>query len=373
MEGEDKAALVVDNGSGMVKAGMAGDDAPRSVFPSIVGRPKVKPTMVGADNKEVYVGDEAQVKRNSLKLTYPIEYGIVSSWDGMEKIWHHTYYNELCVAPEEHSVLLTEAPFNPKANREKMTQIHFETFSVPAMYVEIPAVLSLYASGRTTGCVFDSGDDVSHTVPVYEGYALPHATRRMDIAGRDLTKLMMRFLMDKGYAHRDINVRDIKEKLCYVAIDFDAEMKKAKGSADLSKDYELPNGNVIQVGTARFKCPEAFFQPSMLGKDADGIDLNCYGAIMTCDVEIRKDMYQNVVCSGGSTMIEGLPERLGNEITAYAPPTMTVKIIAPPGRKYSAWTGGSILSALGSFQSKWITKAEYHDAGPAIVHRKCLV
>ncbi|XP_064418441.1 actin-6-like isoform X2 [Latimeria chalumnae] len=333
-------AVVIDNGSGLIKIGIAGDSQPRIIHSNMIGRAKAKPMMIGAGQKDFYIGEEVLPKRGILSIKYPVSNGIVVSWDDMEKIWNH---------------------------------LLFETFNVPAIYVAIQAVLALYASGLTTGCVIESGDGVTHTVPIFEGYSLPHSILRLDLAGRDLTEYLMRILTESGVAFHSTAemeiVKDIKEELCYVAFDIQTEMDKTP--AKIQKEFKLPDGHVIKVQNQRFRCPEILFAPSNIGMEAPGIDKLCFNSIMKCDRDFRSSFFVNIILSGGSTLFPGIENRLSKELRKLVPAGSPVKVSAPPDRQISVWIGGSILSSLSAFQEMWISKSEFKEVGPNIVHRKC--
>lgn len=363
--------IVIDNGSGTIKAGFAGDQTPRAYFSSIIGVPKVKKEKNYLEKS--YIGKEAQEKRGILNLKYPIEHGKVMDWDEMEAIWHHTLNNELRVEPDHHPNLLTDACLNATDNREKMTEIFFEKFKCPAFYVVIQPVLSLYSTGKITGIVAESGDGITQTVPVFEGYVMPHTFERRNFGGRELTDYLIKLLYNRGHhftttAEKEI-VRDIKEKLCCVSID--AYNENTIESQKLEKSYLLPDGQVVYIGSERFMCTEAIFSPDLIGLEMPGIHELIFESLKRVNKSLTKDLLSCVVLAGGNTMYPGIKERMVNELSKLNPDKMNMNVLAPSKRKYSAWKGGSVLASMSTFNSMWITKKEYSEFGMSILKRKC--
>lgn len=324
------------------------------------------------------MGPKAEEHRGALMLSYPIEHGIVQNWGDMEKVWRYAYSKDnLNVSSDEHAVLLTEAPLNPYRNREKSAEIFFEGLNVPAMYVAMQAILSLYASGRTTGVVLDCGDGVSHSVPVYEGFALSHCIRRLDLAGRDVTAylqlLLRRGVYDPNVIHSFVSsaevevVRQIKEKCCEVSPA--AQPKDGMLSAK-TQSYTLPDGSVIEFGPEAARAPEILFQPDILGIEHRGIHDCLVKSVMKADLDLRKVLFSEIVLSGGSTLFPGFGDRLLNEVRRHtlSPKEAKIRIAAPPERLYSTWVGGSILGSLSTFRSMWISKADYLEQGARLLN-----
>ncbi|XP_044025580.1 uncharacterized protein LOC122863288 isoform X1 [Siniperca chuatsi] len=370
-----KTPIVLDTGSGLMKAGFADQDLPNIIFPTIIGMPKYEEIMNGNLERETYIGHEAQHMRGVLALKHPIKNGTICNWDQMEKIWHHTF-QQLCVDPEDHPVLLTEAATSPLENRQRMVEIMFEGFSVPFTYVAMQAVLALYAAGRSTGVVLDSGDGVSHSVPVFEGYCLPHAVQRFPLAGGDVTLHLKKLLQEQGVCMRTTAemeiVREMKEKCCCVALNYEAELSQG-GSSCREMHYTMPDGQIVTLGSERFRAPEILFKPELIGRDHYGMHESVFKSILRSDVDLRRCFMGNIVLSGGNTLLPGLPERLQAEIRRLVSGDMgqSVRVTSPEDRDFSVWHGGAVLASLPTFSSAWISQEEYEEYGPQIVFRKC--
>lgn len=365
--------VVLDVGTRVCKAGFAGESSPRTLFRTVVGLSKVQPLMPDVD-KDFFVGNEALRKRGILRLNFPVEHGIVVNWDRLEDVWRHAFLDLGVVSGASHPLMLSEAPLNPRPNRERMVQLAFDTFGAPAVYLCLTSTLALRSTNRTTGVVVSSGESVTHVVPVYEGYALPHAIQRLDVAGRDLTSLLCKMMTERGYSFTSNSnldlVRDIKEELMYAALDYAEELRRSED--ELESTYELPNGPSISLDRERFRCAEALFHPEVIGHQPIGIHQMVFKAIMSCDDAIRPRLYGGVVLSGGNAMIPGLSSRMVKELTMLAPVGTEIQVVVPSRRAdHATWMGGSSLASLPAFQSMWLTRREYDRIGPSAIHQKC--
>ncbi|ORZ28515.1 actin family [Lobosporangium transversale] len=378
---ESSKTIVVDNGTGFCKVGYAGSNFPEYVFPSVVGRPilRAEESIGNVRVKDIMVGDEAAELRSILQMSYPMQNGIVKNWTDMRHLWDYTFNEKLKIDPRDTKIMLTEPVMNPKANREKMVQTMLEEYGFQGVYVAIQAVLTLYAQALTTGVVVDSGDGVTHIVPVVDGYSLPHITKRLDVAGRDVTQYLIKLLLLRGYAFNRTadfeTVRQIKEKLCYTSYDVDQDLKLANETTVLVESYTLPDGRVIKVGSERFEAPECMFQPPLVDVEQPGVAEMLFQCINTAPVDTRPELYKHIVLSGGSTMYPGFPSRLEKELKQlYLTEVVKgdvqrfrnikIRIEDPPRRKHMVFLGGAVLANI--MQDKeafWVTKQEWDEQG----------
>ncbi|KAH3680589.1 hypothetical protein WICPIJ_008209 [Wickerhamomyces pijperi] len=380
--------IVLDQGTGFVKIGYAGSNFPEHTFPSIVGRPILRAeerSLSDIEIKDIMCGDEASEVRSALQISYPMENGIIKNWEDMEHLWDYSFFERLQKDTTGQKVLLTEPPMNPLKNREKMVDVMFEKYQFGGVYVAIQAVLALYAQGLSSGVVVDSGDGVTHIIPVYESVVLNHLTKRLDVAGRDVTRHLIDLLSRRGYAFNRTadfeTVRQIKEKLCYVSYDLELDARLARETTTLVENYELPDGRVIKVGSERYEAPECLFQPSLVDVEQVGVGELLFNTVQSADVDIRSTLYKSVVLSGGSSMYPGLPSRLEKEIKqlwltrvlhgdASRLDKFKVRIEDPPRRRHMVFIGGAVLAnIMADKDHMWISKQEWEEYGPQILSK----
>lgn len=349
---ETKTTLCIDNGSESIKSGYCGEEIYTSNLLTVIGTIQTK-------NKEKmdYIIGETAISNGNLTLRYPIEKGVFTDLKDFEILYNHIFQNELAINPQEHSMILTESFSVPNKARSLIAEIMFETYQIPAIYFGIQGLMSLYASGRTTGTTVDAGEGISHTIPIYEGYPLIDAVYSFEISGKEVTDYFMKLINEKQdlFTIKDrVIVKHIKETLSIVQNDEKIQ--------EFEK-YELPNGDIISIGTERVKCTEVLFNPKLFNIE-HGIHQLLDKSIQKTDKSVHKDLYQNIVLSGGSTLFEGYEKRLKYELDKLNQHGLEIQVISKPDRKSYNWLGGSILGSLTTFDQLATSKTEYEEMRP---------
>ncbi|XP_022850063.1 actin-related protein 4-like [Olea europaea var. sylvestris] len=430
--GDEVSAVVVDLGSNTCKAGYAGEDAPKAVFPSVVGsidQMEVDPDIPdkysesAPDTKskgkgKFYVGSQdLGIRRDHMQVLSPIKDGIVVDWDMVESIWDHALRQCLLIDPKEHPMLLAEPCSNTQQQREKTAEIMFEKYQVPALFLAKNAVLTSFASGRATSLVVDSGGGSTTVTPVHDGYVLQKAVATSPIGGEFLTDCLLKSLEHKSisikprhaftrkeirpgefltvdldfpnttesyklYSQRMI-ASDIKECVCRAP---DTPYDESSYSNIPMTSYELPDGQTIEIGADRFKIPDILFNPSLVQSipgmetyaettsSVRGLPQMVIESINKCDVDIRRELFSSILLAGGTASMQQLKERLEKDLLEESPQAARVKVLASGNateRRFSVWIGGSILASLGSFQQMWFSKSEFEEHGAPYIQRKC--
>eukprot|EP00922_Rhytidocystis_sp_ex-Travisia-forbesii_P020103 GHVS01029637.1.p1 GENE.GHVS01029637.1~~GHVS01029637.1.p1 ORF type:complete len:441 (+),score=56.83 GHVS01029637.1:40-1323(+) len=382
--GDSAPAILIDNGSGYMKAGFATDVLPTVVFPTIVGRPRRR--FVELYGGQPLVGEEAMAERHHMSFSHPIDHGHIDDWIEMEEVWTHLFKRLGVENAKNNPVLLTEPPLCSQVHREHMAEIMLEVYEAPEINISCQGLMGIYATGRTTGFVLDIGEGITQCVPVFDGFTEKGSVKRSDFGGQELTMYLQKILCDIGYpmTSRDDyeHVRLIKESLCFCSLNPIEDQR----STELTQTYPLPEGVTLRdgatteivLGPERFYPAEALFNPQLCGRDSLPLTELIWQAIHACPLETRKTLMSNIVVSGGSSMFPGFPERLENELRNTAPSQArsSVRVIAPEDRLYLVWQGCRTFgsSRLRPLQDHcWVSRQEWEECGKNVIHKKAVL
>jgi len=377
--------VVVDNGTATVKGGFSSADSPQCKIPTLVGHGRHKGAMSSLGLKDCYVGSQAQNLRGILSISHPIRAGVVQDWDDLETIWSHIINTELNTEASAQPLLITQHPLATVEDETKMAEILMEKLEVPAMFIANKSVMSLYGGGNMTGISVDSGHDTTYIVPSYQGNAIQDATLVLKIGGKQVTEHLMNLLMNGKYSFPDDNfllwrkkkktkftvssrkeiIRELKEQYCQVTSTY---TKAWEDPAFPENSIRLPDGNMIVMGKESFVAPEIMFQPSLASKKSCGLSQLIYYSVLKCEEKVRSELLSNITLSGGNTKFPGFEKRLYQELSSLFDEKTNIKVKALPNRELLGWVGGARLSNLSSFQRFWLTKADYQENGPVLMH-----
>ena len=382
-----QSPIVVDNGSKYCRFGPSSEYQPTVYLRNCVAYQARKVDYDGWRHIRIEEGSPKTVaggQGNFLAkispfydLSYPVRSGMVEDWEMMTEVWSHCYSIKPELDSSEHPVLVTEVAKNPKGSREAALQIFFEEFDVPAFYLSVSGVLALYSTGRTNGLVIDSGFEKTEVIPVYEGYHIKHASKWMDLGGVDVTEHFGDLLTTSeisfiSFPRNSRIFEELKEEYCYVSLDYQSEVEKYVDDSSLRSSYELPDGTKIEIGVEKIEALECFFKPEVIGNRESGIHKICRKAVSSCDVDLRRNLYETICLCGGNTAFKGLAARLNYELSrGLGINSVGVFYGASDHSINSAWLGGSILSLVNLNQPFWVEREDYDEAGPGILHRMC--
>merc|ERR1719192_229848 len=335
--------------------------------------------------KDCYVGSQAQTLRGILSINHPIRQGVVQDWEDLETIWEHIFHTELHTEASAQPLLITQQPLATQEDETKMAEILMEKLEVPAMFIANKSVMSLYGGGNMTGISVDSGHDTTYLVPSYQGNAIQDATLVLKIGGKQVTEHLMNLLMNGKYSFPDDNfllwrkkkktkftvssrkeiIREMKEQYCTVSPNYTLSYEDPSFPEN---SIRLPDGNMIVMGKETFVAPEIMFQPGLANKKSCGLSQLIYYSVLKCEEKIRAELLSNITLSGGNTKFPGFEKPLYQELSELFEDKTNIKVRSLPNRELLGWIGGARLSNLSSFQRFWLTKADYQENGPVIVH-----